>query len=105
MVADTLLLVVGAGMSGPDDLLDGRQVAGIFRQDRMTDIDVVTIHVRGAVEAAIDHRSVSLISLVPDLISMRRTRSRCSPKHRTLGDDTLAPEDAVVAPPFLAIAP
>lgn len=103
VVTDALLLVVRAGVGGPDDFLDRRQIAGILRQDRMAHIDVVAIHMRGAVEAAIGHPVGE-----PDLVGARfdlyaAHEVEMLSKDGPLGYDALTPEDAIVTPPLLAI--
>ena len=102
-VADTLGSVA-LGVRGPDHMLDRCQIPAALGQHRVADIDVVTEHVRRAVEAVIDHAVLEQDLVAADLGLDPPDQVQVLAEHRRLLDDALAPERALVAVPDLAVA-
>ncbi len=53
-IANALLLIL-IGMRRPNHIADRRHIARAFSENRVTDVDMIAIHVRRAVESMIDH--------------------------------------------------
>ena len=102
-IADALGLV-GFRVRRPDRMRDRRQIAAALGQHRMADIDVVTKHVRRAVEAVIDHAVLEQDLVAADLGLDAADQVQILAEHGRLLDDALAVERALVAIPDLAVA-